>query len=137
SRKRAAFPRRPASLCGSRPQSRAPRSDRAQPLTQACPRPGLDLPVAALRLAVCRLEVLEPRVCLFDQQELFGFTIRHYGSPPGRDWPDRRSGLGRTPPGRLLPWRRRPCQAFSLTTSARSEEHTSELQSRENLVCRL
>src|SRR5215467_6055268 len=41
----------------------------------------------------------------------------------GRDWPDRRSGLGRTPDGRLLPWVSRPCQAFSLTTSARAPHH--------------
>src|SRR5436309_11364989 len=32
---------------------------------------------------------------------------------------------------------RRSCPWTSLSTTSRSEEHTSELQSRENLVCRL
>src|SRR5690606_41822640 len=32
---------------------------------------------------------------------------------------------------------RRRCPPLRLSTGARSEEHTSELQSRENLVCRL
>src|SRR5436309_8000263 len=57
-----------------------------------------------------------------------------------------------TPHGRMLPWRF-PCASASWATSTlsfalitppmipfntlRSEEHTSELQSRENLVCRL
>src|SRR5690606_42052832 len=71
---------------------------------------------------------------------LFPYTtlFRSSGLDPGRD-PCRRRGLGRPtipapqratasgptrPPGRLRP-------------GGRSEEHTSELQSRENLVCRL
>src|SRR3712207_8836515 len=41
----------------------------------------------------------------------------------------------------LLPWVRRPPSSSSMTRStpatARSEEHTSELQSRQYLVCRL
>src|SRR5690606_42101434 len=39
------------------------------------------------------------------------------------------------PAGRARPWPRGPSRARP--RAARSEEHTSELQSRENLVCRL
>src|SRR5436305_12682107 len=84
-------------LRGRRPESCAPCLDRAQALRQACPGPRLDLVVAALGLAPSHLEVLEPRVGFLDHQELFGLAFRHHRSPPGRDWPDRRSGLGRTP----------------------------------------
>src|SRR6266511_5230408 len=35
------------------------------------------------------------------------------------------------------PWRRRPSPGRRPAPRSRSEEHTSELQSRENLVCRL
>src|SRR5207302_10994877 len=49
----------------------------------------------------------------------------------------------RTAPGPKAGWARSPCDptarvaAWGRPSSARSEEHTSELQSRENLVCRL
>src|SRR5436309_8883644 len=46
--------------------------------------------------------------------------------------------LFRSHRSRGAPWRRRPrSAAAAVSWTARSEEHTSELQSRENLVCRL
>src|SRR5581483_11324475 len=39
---------------------------------------------------------------------------------PVGDGPDRRTGLGRTPAGAVATLATRPCQAFSLTTSARA-----------------
>src|SRR5690606_40039034 len=39
--------------------------------------------------------------------------------------------------GPLVRNRRPGCAAIARSSTARSEEHTSELQSRENLVCRL
>src|SRR6266511_6204446 len=36
-----------------------------------------------------------------------------------------------------ISWRPNRCGGFPCSTTRRSEEHTSELQSRENLVCRL
>src|SRR5690606_42084371 len=53
-------------------------------------------------------------------------------SPSGKPWrcrSRRRSPAGRPRPG--------PASSASTSFSWRSEEHTSELQSRENLVCRL
>src|SRR5690606_41016859 len=46
-----------------------------------------------------------------------------------------REGVGEQ--DRLEMWRRWPNMAEELGIGLRSEEHTSELQSRENLVCRL
>src|SRR5512142_3287656 len=66
-----------------RPELRAPRLDRPQPLRQAGPRPGLDLAVARLGLRPRRLEVLEPGVRLLDQQELFGFVIPSHSATSG------------------------------------------------------
>src|SRR5690606_39479575 len=43
-----------------------------------------------------------------------------------------RSGCSSLPPCRPLPW-----PPLTRSATSRSEEHTSELQSRENLVCRL
>src|SRR5690606_40889133 len=40
-------------------------------------------------------------------------------------------------PGAVLSRQARPSQGSECADSQRSEEHTSELQSRENLVCRL
>src|SRR5690606_41546536 len=45
--------------------------------------------------------------------------------------------LGRVPGGAVLPGRRRERVLVQRSRAPRSEEHTSELQSRENLVCRL
>src|SRR5690606_41335394 len=61
-------------------------------------------------------------------------------APPSRERPRRRRGA-RAPPragraGWRQGWRGSPRAAGS-TARPRSEEHTSELQSRENLVCRL
>ena len=61
-------------LCrSSRAQSRALGSHGSQPLTEARPRPRLDLAVAERGLAARRLEVLEPGVGFLDQQQLLGF----------------------------------------------------------------
>src|SRR5579884_3940953 len=62
-------------------ESRAPRPDRPQPLREPRPRPGLDLAVAHVALPARRLEVLEPRVRLFDHQQLFRLALRHVGPP--------------------------------------------------------
>src|SRR5690606_42155233 len=67
-----------------------------------------------------------PRSTLFPYTTLFR-------SPPGA--PGRvRTSPARAPDARNL--RRRWC-AVAESSPSRSEEHTSELQSRENLVCRL
>src|SRR5262249_13621332 len=57
-------------LRGRGAELRAACSDRAEPLRQPGPGPRLDLPVTRRGLAARRLEVLEPRVALLDQQEL-------------------------------------------------------------------
>src|SRR5882762_3188552 len=64
---------RRARLRGGGPELRAARPDRAEPLRESGPRPGLDLAVADGRLGTRGFEVLEPGVSLLDQQELFGF----------------------------------------------------------------
>src|SRR5690242_21165548 len=76
-----------------------------------------------------------PRSTLFPYTTLFRSgtrMIRQYDHPaplrPGR----RASRPGRPPPGP-----RRPRRVASATDVGRSEEHTSELQSHVNLVCRL
>ena len=69
--------------------------DRAEPLRQARPRPRLDLVVARLRLASRRLEILEPRVGLFDHQKLFCLTLCRHVAPPLVNGPDARSRTGR------------------------------------------
>src|ERR671936_2155169 len=81
---RSAKPRGATSKLGSsRPELRAPRLDRAESLTKSRPGPGLDLRVAKRGLTPRRLEVLEPGVRLFDQQELVGFAhLRHRGHLP-------------------------------------------------------
>src|SRR4029079_19209446 len=60
-------------------------ADRPQPLREARPGPRLDLDVPVRRLAPDRLQVLEPRVGLFDQQQLVRFLVPgqcHEASPP-------------------------------------------------------
>src|SRR5215204_6752124 len=59
-----------------------------------------------------------PRSTLFPYTTLFR-SRRRTGGLPGRPWPRRSSGAGH------------------LLQVARSEEHTSELQSHSDLVCRL
>src|SRR5690606_41616394 len=60
-------------------------------------------------------------------------NIRSGGSAGIRLWPGGRARPGAGPDKRCT----RTCRAGTPASSARSEEHTSELQSRENLVCRL
>src|SRR2546430_6641870 len=62
-----------------------------------------------------------PRSTLFPYTTLFRSRICRRGS---RSTPRPGSSAGRSPPGAAIP-------------SRRSEEHTSELQSQSNLVCRL
>src|SRR5690606_42130166 len=77
---------------------------------------------------------------------------QRWEGPPRQDGPllsqaACRPGLLRHPPSRSVPWDRSPSAALNRGQPARpcagpvdlqrSEEHTSELQSRENLVCRL
>src|SRR2546428_8212789 len=66
-----------------------------------------------------------PRSTLFPYTTLFRST-ESYGIPPALVIP--------SPAGRKL---MRRTSAASLPSSDRSEEHTSELQSRSDLVCRL
>src|SRR5690606_41476535 len=54
---------------------------------------------------------------------------------PGRGQAWRRQGHGRT--GRRAGWQGAAADQRAAAGAGRSEEHTSELQSRENLVCRL
>src|SRR5690606_39458764 len=72
-------------------------------------------------------------------------TLFRSGRPPGRDPPGPgrpvRPGAGRRNTAarawRDRDGRRRRCPPRHPAAAWRSEEHTSELQSRENLVCRL
>src|SRR2546430_12325520 len=71
-----------------------------------------------------------PRSTLFPYTTLFRSRARH----AAREWPRRSRGryaAGRAPDRSPLP------QLGGLPQSLRSEEHTSELQSQSNLVCRL
>src|SRR3712207_9473366 len=78
-----------------------------------------------------------PRSTLFPYTTLFRSRRRRRRAPPPRGHGP--ATLAGVPPGpapgdhgrRALTWR------SSSTTSCRSEEHTSELQSRQYLVCRL
>src|SRR3954471_5966066 len=80
-----------------RTELRAACADRAEPLRQARPCPGLDLAVPRRRLPPGRLEVLEPGVGLLDQQELVCWTLRgwHRSTSPVDDDRDARSSVGR------------------------------------------
>src|SRR2546427_1280660 len=75
-----------------------------------------------------------PRSTLFPYTTLF--RSRSAGrSTPTSIWPGILQGAGAVArPGRLPP---RLQTAKSTPSSSRSEEHTSELQSQSNLVCRL
>src|SRR5690606_40614210 len=68
------------------------------------------------------------------RQQRQGATSEYRRSAPWRHR-ERARGLRRLHP--RLPVRRRLRQGADLQDGPRSEEHTSELQSRENLVCRL
>src|SRR5690606_40728868 len=80
------------------------------------------LPISRRVFAVTRCAVLVDRACSAD------LKVRRYGQPWGRA--GHRESPRRCPD---LIRRRRDLSA----SPRRSEEHTSELQSRENLVCRL
>src|SRR5262249_17908759 len=70
----------PGSRSLGRPQLRHPRVDRAEPLREAGPRPGLHLLVAHLRLGAGGFQVLEPSVRPFRHQQ--PFRLRRGGPPP-------------------------------------------------------
>src|SRR3712207_7147726 len=76
-----------------------------------------------------------PRSTLFPYTTLFRSRHRRVGGEPGRR-PDQVDVEQRVPDDdeRSLP---APGSAHRATPSRRSEEHTSELQSRQYLVCRL
>src|SRR5690606_40344375 len=71
---------------------------------------------------------------------LFPYTTLFRSRPPSACRATGRTascrGSPRTGPGAAPPGPRPSTDAGRRSTSARSEEHTSELQSRENLVCR-
>src|SRR3712207_7683540 len=84
-----------------------------------------------------------PRSTLFPYTTLFRSLRRHRDElPQAPDVPQRadahhgraRGGLGRADAGAPRP---RPARARAHALLRRSEEHTSELQSRQYLVCRL
>src|SRR5690606_40408336 len=83
-----------------------------------------------------------PRSTLFPYTTLFRSlqtgpapSLRHRRSPPeSRPGGDKRSKPGKWEPHLRPP---RPISSMPPAFHSRSEEHTSELQSRENLVCRL
>src|SRR5690606_41549641 len=82
-----------------------------------------------------------PRSTLFPYTTLFRSALRHGGQPgPGPVAAER--GSQSAPGGNIFQsevptQRRRAQESIRRRRAARSEEHTSELQSRENLVCRL
>src|SRR3954447_19609937 len=84
---------------GGRTQLAAAGPDRPQTLGEARPGPGLDLDVAKGRLRAGRLEVLEPRVRLSDQEQLHRFLVPgqahachlHSGWTEPRTWTGRHS----------------------------------------------
>src|SRR5690606_41687149 len=91
-------------------------------------------PYTTLFRSTATLKVAKRRFPLFDA----GFHICEHLRGFGRSSRcSQNSSLGnlQTNVGRMASWRVRWFQ--SLIGNLRSEEHTSELQSRENLVCRL
>src|SRR3712207_9021922 len=75
---------------------------------------------------------------------LFPYTTLFRSRPRGHDgWPAPRRADAEEVPGdadgrpRVVHARRRSCTLAALPARPRSEEHTSELQSRQYLVCRL
>src|SRR3712207_8492899 len=81
-----------------------------------------------------------PRSTLFPYTTLFRSCRSSWGPPPSacEAWP-RGGRPAPLPPPRLSPPRRshQGSPAFRRQSRRRSEEHTSELQSRQYLVCRL
>src|SRR2546427_4748495 len=73
---------------------------------------------------------------------LFPYTTLFRSDPQDLSDADRRGGEGRGvrgahPRGRVRPQRPQPLDRGGQSAQGRSEEHTSELQSQSNLVCRL
>src|SRR2546427_4331011 len=77
-----------------------------------------------------------PRSTLFPYTTLFRSRRRF---PAPSSWCSRAAGTFRQPftPGRTTPPSAPSCAPSDELTRGRSEEHTSELQSQSNLVCRL
>src|SRR5438874_10105652 len=71
-----------------------------------------------------------PRSTLFPYTTLFR-------SPRRRSWPHRADARESTRPARRARADHRPAHRSVCRDEGRSEEHTSELQSRRDLVCRL
>src|SRR3712207_8766397 len=93
-----------------------------------------------------------PRSTLFPYTTLFrslGFAQRHGSLRPGEEivhlrfWMHHEAHQGVSPALNLtainssIYWTTHPRLAWNFIATARSEEHTSELQSRQYLVCRL
>src|SRR2546428_4803909 len=78
-----------------------------------------------------------PRSTLFPYTPLFRSFHELLGSLPGVAVHAEIAAIDHPPDRRLDPPRRRPWNRVIHPPKARSEEHTSELQSRSDLVCRL
>src|SRR5690606_42056424 len=93
--------------------------------------------LASLYLHLLLLFFIHPRP---PTSTLFPYTTLFRSPPPRRTPPSRRRTRSMETPAHVGPVHS-PIHSGSALTSAsrppRSEEHTSELQSRENLVCRL
>src|SRR5947209_9251905 len=77
-----------------------------------------------------------PRSTLFPYTTLFRSLIGQYDGRIVRDR-DRETGPGKLAAGKLRRPGGRPMTDAEICEELRSEEHTSELQSRQYLVCRL
>src|SRR3712207_7284814 len=75
-----------------------------------------------------------PRSTLFPYTTLFRSSTSSAESPSASVWT---STVGRVNSGRTSAVVLRSCMTPATSSPARSEEHTSELQSRQYLVCRL
>src|SRR5690606_41591943 len=96
---------------------------------------------AAVRSLLLRHTARPPRATLFPYTTLFRSSAEGPSTPPrwssasrpSRPGMDRQAGASWSVP----PPARSPTGWHPKSDNGRSEEHTSELQSRENLVCRL
>src|SRR3712207_7406086 len=77
-----------------------------------------------------------PRSTLFPYTTLFRSSFTEDGRPLAFE-DARYSGLSAGVPGTALAWSKALSQFGTWSLRRRSEEHTSELQSRQYLVCRL
>src|SRR5690606_40934869 len=100
---------------------------------------------AALVGSIATVVRCPPRCALFPYATLFRSVGWAGAGSPAGPGAATAGDAGRSPwrriPGRAVAYRRVPARRITAQsprcTPARSEEHTSELQSRENLVCRL